>query len=111
MWGTNKEQKEQLENELMKIQAKNGIICLKILGTITLTTLTILIGNDLGITNFILEKINDEIENYQIETIQMQLPKKYQNIDIILEKPDEEGELELTKQINQIYKYNRYDYD
>ena len=70
----------------MKIQAKNGIICLKILGTITLTTLTILIGNDLGITNFILEKINDEIKNYQIETIQMQLPKKYQNIDIILEK-------------------------
>ena len=89
MWGTNKEQKEQLENELMKIQAKNGIICLKILGTITLTTLTILIGNDLGITNFILEKINDEIENYQIETIQMQLPKKYQNIDIILEDPNE----------------------
>ena len=109
MWGTNK---EQLENQLMKIQAKNGIICLKILGAITLTTLVILIGNDLGITNFILEKINDEIENYQIETIQMQLPKKYQNIDIILEKPDEEGELtELTKQINQIYKYNRYDYD
>ena len=86
MWGTNK---EQLENQLMKIQAKNGIICLKILGTITLTTLTILIGNDLGITNFILEKINDEIENYQIETIQMQLPKKYQNIDIILEDPNE----------------------
>ena len=33
------------------------------------------IANDLGITNFILEKINEEIENYQIEKIQMQLPK------------------------------------
>lgn len=70
----------------MKIQAKNGLICLGILGTLALTTLSMFIANDLGITNFILEKINDEIENYQIETIQMQLPKKYQNIDIILEK-------------------------
>ena len=77
----------------MKIQAKNGLICLGILGTLALTTLSMFIANDLGITNFILEKINDEIENYQIEKIQMQLPKKYQNIDIILEKPDEEGEL------------------
>ena len=70
----------------MKIQAKNGLICLGILGTLALTTLSMFIANDLGITNFILEKINDEIKNYQIETIQMQLPKKYQNIDIILEK-------------------------
>ena len=77
MWVTNKEQKELLENQLMKIQAKNGLICLGILGTLTLTTLSMFIANDLGITNFILEKINDEIENYQIEKIQMQLPKKY----------------------------------
>ena len=77
----------------MKIQAKNGLICLGMLGTLALTTLSIFIANDLGITNFILEKINDEIENYKIEEIQMQLPRKYQNIDIILEKPGEEDEL------------------
>ena len=77
----------------MKIQAKNGLICLGMLGTLALTTLSMFIANDLGITNFILEKINDEIENYKIEEIQMQLPRKYQNIDIILEKPGEEDEL------------------
>ena len=84
--------KEQLENQLMKIQAKNGLICLGILGTLALTTLSMFIANDLGITNFILEKNNDEIEN-RIEEIQMQLPRKYRNIDIILEKPGEEDEL------------------
>ena len=42
----------------MKIQAKNGLICLGILGTLALTTLSMFIANDLGITNFILEKIN-----------------------------------------------------
>ena len=90
MWGTNKEQLKKTHENTSK---KNGLICLGILGTLALTTLSMFIANDLGITNFILEKINDEIENYQIEKIQMQLPKKYQNIDIILEKPDEEGEL------------------
>ena len=93
MLGTNKEQKEQLEKKLMKIQAKNGLICLGILGTLALTTLSMFIANDLGITNFIREKINDEIKNYQIEKIKMQLPRKLQNIDIILEKPGEEDEL------------------
>ena len=77
----------------MKIQAKNGLICLGILGTLALTTLSMFIANDLGITNFIREKINDEIKNYQIEKIKMQLPRKLQNIDIILEKPGEEDEL------------------
>ena len=37
---------------------------------------------------FIIEKINEEIEEYKTEKIQIELPKKYQNIDIILEKPD-----------------------
>ena len=90
MWGINK---EQLENQLMKIQAKNGLICLEILGTLALTTLSMFIANDLGITNSILEKINDEIENYKIEEIQKQLPRKHQDIAIILEKLGEEDEL------------------
>ena len=77
----------------MKIQAKNGLICLGILGTLALTTLSMFIANDLGITNFILKKINSEIENYRKEKIQLKLPKKYKNVDIILEEPGEEGEL------------------
>ena len=71
----------------MEIRAKWTNL-LRNIRSISINNTIILIANDLGITNFIIEKINEEIEEYQIEKIQMELPKKYQNIDIILEKPD-----------------------
>ena len=71
----------------MEIRAKWTNL-LRNIRSISINNTIILIANDLGITNFIIEKINEEIEEYQTEKIQMELPKKYQNIDIILEKPD-----------------------
>ena len=60
----------------MKIQTKNGLICYGILATATLATYSGILN---PIIDFFNEKINDEIEEYQIEKIQMGLPKKYQN--------------------------------
>ncbi len=54
MWGTNK---EQLEKKLMKIQAKNGLVCCEILGVLAIGTLTFYSGMLDPIINFIGNKI------------------------------------------------------
>ena len=90
----------------MKIQTKNGLICYGILGILATATLATYSGILNPIIDFFNEKINDEIEEYQIKKYKWDYQKNIKNINIILEKPNEEGE--LTKSINSI---NKYDYN
>ena len=85
--------KEELEKELMQIQSKYGKICLIVLSLILLlaeVNLLVYSGVCEIIINFVKNKINNKIDEYKIEKIRAKLPEEYQDIDIILEKDEEQ---------------------
>ena len=85
--------KEELEKQLMQIQGKYGIICLVALSAILLfaeAKLLVHSGVLEIIVNFVKNKINNKIDDYKIERIRAKLPEEYQDIDIILEKDEEQ---------------------
>ncbi len=80
MWGTNK---EQLEKKLMKIQAKNGLVCCGILGVLAIATLTFYSGMLDPIINFISNKIGQwNIEKMVDNPNKYDVKENNENLDI-----------------------------
>ena len=80
MWGINK---EQLENQLMKIQAKNGLVCCGLLGVLAIATLTFYSGMLDPIINFIGNKIGQwNIEKMVNNPNKCDVKENNENLDI-----------------------------
>ena len=81
MWGTNK---EQLEKKLMKIQAKNGLVCCGILGILAIATLTFYSGMLDPLINFIGNKIGQwNIEKMVGNPNKCDVKENNENLDIV----------------------------